>query len=163
MHWSAEAARIHGQPLDAVQSVEQVISFYVPEDRPRVREAFERCARDGMPFDREVQLVRADDGAVRWVGAAGRAQRDEKGRGHRVPAVPLPATGATGHSSTRPWSRSGTARFAPFAPLGIEAEGSAYPHDHGLTIYFRDVSRHRSLGPPSNDGNDRRCDGAHSW
>ena len=125
-----------------------------------------------MPFDREVQLVRADDGAVRWVGAAGRAQRDEKGQvvavhgaiqditdrieaqleGSTTPATSCapsnvrPATSP--HSSTRPWSRSGT----PFAPLGIEAEGSAYPHDHGLTIYFRDVSRHRSLGPPSNDG-----------
>jgi PAS domain S-box-containing protein len=34
---------------------------------------------------------------------------------------------------------------APFAPLDIYAEVSAYPHDGGLTIYFRDVSEHRSL------------------
>ncbi len=79
VHWSAEVARIHGQPLDALHSVEQVIELYVPEDRPRIRDSFERCARDGVPFNEESQLVRSDDGAVRWVNAAGRAQRDANG------------------------------------------------------------------------------------
>jgi hypothetical protein len=46
--------------------------------------------------------------------------------------------------------RHPTAFSAPFEPLGIEAEVSAYPHEQGLTIYFRDVSRHRAWGstPP---------------
>lgn len=38
------------------------------------------------------------------------------------------------------------ARFgAPFAPLGIYAEVSAYPHERGLTIYFRDITEQRAL------------------
>lgn len=39
-------------------------------------------------------------------------------------------------------------RFAaPFEPLGLQAEVSAYPHEDGLTIYFRDVSQQRRLAP----------------
>ena len=34
---------------------------------------------------------------------------------------------------------------APFAPLDIYAEVSAYPHDDGLTIYFRDITEQRAM------------------
>ncbi len=38
------------------------------------------------------------------------------------------------------------ARFdAPFEPLGIHADIAAYPDEHGLTIYFRDVTDQRAL------------------
>jgi PAS domain S-box-containing protein len=78
-HWSAEVARIHGMPPESMHSVEAGISFYVPEDQPRITEAFTRCVRDGTPFNEELQLVRRSDGALRWVNAIGRAHRDERG------------------------------------------------------------------------------------
>jgi PAS domain S-box-containing protein len=79
IHWSDEVARIHGLDPEVVRTVATGISYYVPEDRPRIAEAYERCVRDGTPFDQEVQLVRQSDGAVRWVNAIGRAERDGHG------------------------------------------------------------------------------------
>jgi PAS domain S-box-containing protein len=79
VQWSAEVAHIHGMPPDSGHSVETGISFYVPEDQARITEAFTRCVRDGTPFNEELQLVRQSDGALRWVNAIGRAERDENG------------------------------------------------------------------------------------
>ncbi|MGZ5417465.1 MAG: PAS domain-containing protein [Nocardioides sp.] len=79
VHWSDEVARIHGLDPDELREVETGISYYVPEDQPRITDAFQRCVRDGTPFDEELQLVRQSDGAVRWVNAIGRAERDEHG------------------------------------------------------------------------------------
>ncbi|MGN6577778.1 MAG: PAS domain-containing protein [Nocardioides sp.] len=79
IRWSAEVAHIHGMSPESMHSVETGISFYVPEDRPRITEAFNRCVRDGTPFNEELQLVRQSDGALRWVNAIGRAERDENG------------------------------------------------------------------------------------
>jgi PAS domain S-box-containing protein len=79
IQWSAEVAHIHGMPPESTHSVETGISFYVPEDQPRISEAFNRCVRDGTAFNEELQLVRQTDGALRWVNAIGRAERDENG------------------------------------------------------------------------------------
>jgi PAS domain S-box-containing protein len=80
VQWSAEVARIHGMSPESMHSVETGVSFYVPEDQPRIAEAFARCVRDGTPFNEELQLVRQSDGALRWVNAIGRAERDEDGQ-----------------------------------------------------------------------------------
>jgi PAS domain S-box-containing protein len=79
VHWSAEVARIHGMSPESMHSVETGISFYVPEDRARITEAFTRCVRHGTPFNEELQLTRQSDGALRWVNAIGRAERGEDG------------------------------------------------------------------------------------
>jgi PAS domain S-box-containing protein len=62
-----------------MRSVDTGISYYVPEDRPRIAEAFRRCVRDGTPFNEELQLVRQSDGELRWVNAIGRAEHDDRG------------------------------------------------------------------------------------
>lgn len=77
--WSDQVARIHGVDAGVLRPVETGISYYVPEDRPRISEAFDRCVRNGTPFDEELQIVRQSDGEVRWVNAIGRAERDERG------------------------------------------------------------------------------------
>lgn len=79
VHWSAEVARIHGMSPESMHSVETGVSFYVPEDQPRIAEAFARCVRAGTPFNEELQIVRQSDGALRWVNAIGRPERDEHG------------------------------------------------------------------------------------
>lgn len=77
--WSDEVARIHGLDPDELRPVKTGISYYVPEDQPRITEALRRCVRDGTPFNEELQLVRQTDGEVRWVNTIGRAERDEHG------------------------------------------------------------------------------------
>ncbi|GAA0591708.1 hypothetical protein GCM10009416_32640 [Craurococcus roseus] len=42
------------------------------DDRARVSEAADRCARDGEPYGIEYRVVRADNGEERWLSAFGR-------------------------------------------------------------------------------------------
>ena len=76
--WSAETARILGAAPGAPEGIAGELARYVEEDRARVAEAFERCVRDGTPFDLEAQ-IRRDDGEVRWINAVGRAERGPDG------------------------------------------------------------------------------------
>lgn len=77
--WSDEVAAIHEMPPGFSPSVEDGISFYAPECRDRIREVFGACARDGVPFDEELQIVTGKGRRV-WVRTIGMAERDESGR-----------------------------------------------------------------------------------
>jgi len=83
VHWSDEVARIHGEPPGTRPSIEGGIDYYLPEDRPRLRAAFDDCVRTGSAFDLEAQIRRAD-GATRWVNTAGRPERDATGAVTRI-------------------------------------------------------------------------------
>jgi PAS domain S-box-containing protein len=71
---SDEVYRIHGLPTDAELTPERSIECYHPDDRPRVREAFERAIEDGETYDLEARL-RTDDGE-RWVRTRGDPQTE---------------------------------------------------------------------------------------
>jgi PAS domain-containing protein len=77
--WSEEVCEIHDMPPRTSPTLEEAIGFYAPEFREVVRKAFERCTRDGTPFDMELQLVTARGRTV-WVRAVGEAGRDAAGR-----------------------------------------------------------------------------------
>jgi PAS domain S-box-containing protein len=83
VHWSDEVARIHGEPPGTHPSVDGGIHYYLPEDRPRLRAAFDACVHGGTSFDLEAQIRRAD-GEVRWVNATGRPERDATGAVIRI-------------------------------------------------------------------------------
>ncbi|HEU5070909.1 MAG TPA: PAS domain S-box protein [Verrucomicrobiae bacterium] len=81
IHWSDEVCALHNMPPGSTQDVAAGINFYAPEFRPIVSAAYEACARDGTPFDLELQLVPAgDDGRRIWVRAIGEALRDPAGK-----------------------------------------------------------------------------------
>ena len=58
--------------------LEQALGFYPPADRELLRQAFLACARDGTPYDLELQIVTAR-GRSLWVRAIGEARRDAQG------------------------------------------------------------------------------------
>jgi PAS domain S-box-containing protein len=70
LQWTDEVYRIHGEPLDYQPTVEDAISFYHPDDRDTLRDAFERVTANGEPFDLELRIVRST-GEVRWVRTRG--------------------------------------------------------------------------------------------
>jgi len=70
LQWTAEVYRIHGKPLDYQPTIEDGISFYHPDDRDTLRDAFERVTADGEPYDLELRIVR-ETGEVRWVRTRG--------------------------------------------------------------------------------------------
>jgi PAS domain S-box-containing protein len=68
-----ETHRIYGVPTDETPSVSEGLEFYHPDDRPIIREAFERAVAGEESYDLELRLV-DDDGAERWVRTRGEPQ-----------------------------------------------------------------------------------------
>lgn len=80
LDWDESLARLFGRgSASEVTSLEDFVSSVHPEDRKRVVEACQRCAREGADFDQEFRVV-WPDGQVRWINDRGRTVRDEKGR-----------------------------------------------------------------------------------
>lgn len=78
LFWSDETAAIH-EVSGSPSSVEEALAHYTPDDRPIMAAAFERCARDGVPYDLVLRIVtgRGRTIAVRTIGEA---ERDQDGR-----------------------------------------------------------------------------------
>lgn len=76
--WSDEVKAIHEVPAGYEPDTEEALSFYMPGSQEALIEAFEHCARDGTPFDLELQL-RTALGNDRWIRAIGEPERDAGG------------------------------------------------------------------------------------
>ena len=76
--WSDQVANIHEMPDGYSPAVEDVISFYAPEYRDRIRQVFSDCAEHGVPYDEEMQIITGKGRRV-WVRTIGVALRDESG------------------------------------------------------------------------------------
>ncbi|PSP93181.1 hypothetical protein BRC91_10575 [Halobacteriales archaeon QS_4_62_28] len=71
LYWTDEVRRIHGVDEEFTPTAEDALSFYLPEDRPRVRAAVDRAIEAREPYDLELRIVTATDD-VRWVRVQGR-------------------------------------------------------------------------------------------
>ncbi len=76
--WSEEAAAIHEMPAGFSPTVDEGIAFYAPEHKERISEVFTACARDGIPYDEELQIITGSGQRV-WVRTAGEPVRDPSG------------------------------------------------------------------------------------
>lgn len=84
VRWSDELFRIFQRDtLSAPPSFAEHSNLYVPEDLHMLRQAVERCAADGTPYEIELRAIRAD-GTIRHCVAHGQPERDEKGRIFRL-------------------------------------------------------------------------------
>ncbi len=77
--WSDEVKAIHEVPMDFVPHAQDSLSFYTAESQDLLVEAFEACARHGLSFDLELQLVTAK-GRKLWIRAIGEADRNADGK-----------------------------------------------------------------------------------
>ena len=78
--WSDELYRIAGRdPTLPAVTFSNHDQLYMPESWERLRIAVEAALRSGVPYELDLEMVRAD-GAVRWVIARGEAQRDASDR-----------------------------------------------------------------------------------
>lgn len=78
LFWDNETAAIHDEPEGISPSVENGVSYYIPEDQDRIRRRFEACVHDGIPFDEVCQILTAKGRTV-WVRAFGEPIRDQTG------------------------------------------------------------------------------------
>ncbi|HEX7029959.1 MAG TPA: PAS domain S-box protein [Gammaproteobacteria bacterium] len=81
--WSDEVCRIHGVPAGTSVPLEEAIGYYPPEYRDRLETVFHACARDGVAYDEEFQIVTAGGRRV-WVRSMGQPVRDSAGAIVRV-------------------------------------------------------------------------------
>ncbi|NRR31783.1 EAL domain-containing protein [Oxalobacteraceae bacterium] len=79
VYWSDEVCDIHGVPRGTSHALRDSIQYFGPGWVQRATDMFERCMRDGTPFDEEMQILTAD-GRLVWVRAVGEAVRDDAGR-----------------------------------------------------------------------------------
>ncbi|MGC9372318.1 MAG: HD domain-containing phosphohydrolase [Thermovirgaceae bacterium] len=83
VYWSDEVAAIHDMPPGYAPSVDEGIAFYAQEYKPKITRVFEQCAREGIPYDEEMQIITGKGRRV-WVRTAGVPERDSSGRIVRV-------------------------------------------------------------------------------
>ena len=77
--WSDQVAKIHELPPGSAPGPAKGMSYYEPEYRDRIADAFQRCAVEGVPYN-EVMAIRTEKGNRRWVKATGEPVRDEHGQ-----------------------------------------------------------------------------------
>lgn len=64
-----------------------------PDDAPKVIEGFERSLAEGVDvYDSEYRIIRARDGALRWIFGRGRVVRDDTGKPVRYSGVDIDIT-----------------------------------------------------------------------
>jgi PAS domain S-box-containing protein len=79
VYWSDEVAAIHEMPSGHSPLLEEGIGFYVPEWRDKITKVFTDCARKGIPYDEEMEIITAGGKRV-WVQTIGEAVRDDTGK-----------------------------------------------------------------------------------
>ena len=77
-YWSDEVAAIHEMPAGYAPLVSEGIAFYAPEYRDKITEVFTNCAKNGVPYDEEMQILTSKGKRV-WVRTIGEAVRDHTG------------------------------------------------------------------------------------
>jgi len=76
--WSDEVSAIHGTEPGFSPALDEGIEWYAPEFREIIQSSVQACARDGTPYDLELQIVLATGRRV-WVRTIGVAERDAAG------------------------------------------------------------------------------------
>ena len=76
--WSSEAYAIHELPPVLTPTVDGAISTCAPEFRDALRQLFENCASQGVPFDAELQILTGKERRI-WVRVLGEAVKDSSG------------------------------------------------------------------------------------
>ncbi|MGH1357527.1 MAG: EAL domain-containing protein [Burkholderiaceae bacterium] len=71
--WSDQTCRIHGVKIGYSPGLSEAIDFYAPPARATIRTAVKRAIAEGLSWDLELPLIRADDEPI-WVRAVGQVQ-----------------------------------------------------------------------------------------
>src|SRR5690606_14339703 len=75
---SDQTAAIHGLPAGTRLSLEAAFAFYAPEYRDTIRAAFTACAKDGVAFKQNLEIINTAGERV-WVRSIGEVERDDSG------------------------------------------------------------------------------------
>jgi len=76
--WSDTVADIHEVPRGYSPGVSEAMSFYAPEWQDRITQVFRDCARKGIPYDEEMEVITGTGKRI-WVRTVGQAEYDKRG------------------------------------------------------------------------------------
>jgi len=85
--WNDRLYDITGYPRGTVVTADMINLRTAPEDWDQVLQALQRARKDHTPFHFDHRIIRANDGAVRWVSAHGTFIYDEEGNPRRFIGV----------------------------------------------------------------------------
>ncbi len=88
---NATARSLFGVGPDERISIDRFFDLLHPEDRGTVKHALESAIESGSDYEKEYR-VSAGDGAVRWISARGRVEKDSAGRAVLMRGVVLDVT-----------------------------------------------------------------------
>ncbi len=71
MIWTNEVFKIHGLPIGKVPAIEETYKYYHKEYSKLIKESFEKCIIDGIPYKMEAEFINAN-GDELWVETSGR-------------------------------------------------------------------------------------------
>jgi PAS domain S-box-containing protein len=75
--WSDAVADIHDMPHGYSPPVQEAINFYAPEWQGKITQIFSACAKEGISYDEEMEII-TQKGKRVWVRATGKAVKNEK-------------------------------------------------------------------------------------
>jgi PAS domain S-box-containing protein len=74
--WSDAVADIHDMPHGYSPAVQEAINFYAPEWRGKITQIFNACAKEGISYDEEMEII-TQKGKRVWVRTTGKAVKDK--------------------------------------------------------------------------------------
>ncbi|MCA1793749.1 MAG: PAS domain S-box protein, partial [Desulfobacteraceae bacterium] len=77
--WSDAVADIHDVPRGYSPPVQEAIKFYAPEWREKIIQIFSACAKEGISYDEEMEIITQKRKRV-WVRTTGKAVKNVKGK-----------------------------------------------------------------------------------
>ncbi|RYD33350.1 MAG: GAF domain-containing protein, partial [Verrucomicrobiaceae bacterium] len=81
--WSDQVCAIHGVPPGHTPGLEEALNYYTPEWRGKMAAVFERCLKEGVSFDEEMEIITAGGSRV-WIRSIGERILDANGVVTRV-------------------------------------------------------------------------------
>ena len=79
VHWSDEVAALHDMPPGYTPTVEEGLRMFAPEYRAVAQAALEKCMKEGVPYDLELEKITAT-GRRFWAHVMGQPVRNAEGQ-----------------------------------------------------------------------------------
>lgn len=142
--WSDEVCRIHGKPSSYQPTAEEAVNFLIPEDRKHIAGAVRKCITQGISYDEELRIDRADGQRI-WVRIIGEAVRDKTGRVVKIQGAYQDLTWERQLTQVAFESQSRFQQFANDLPLVVwtaNPNGDVDFVSNALTTYTGEDGRH---------------------
>jgi two-component system sensor kinase FixL len=136
---TAEGRDLLGLPRGARLDFNALVARIHPDDRAMRAAAIRRAVQAGGSYEMEYRLLR-DDGAVQWMSARGRCERDEKGVVVRMLGVSLDITRQKQADAKEQQHRDEVNRLSRMGLLGEMATSLAHELNQPLTAIVTNAS-----------------------